>query len=743
MPIRNIEVYLRELRLVQETRISALADTRLGIEGHNWLRQMMFRSHDGESAAMGGLPLALEAEIVSELEFYRSNSITPIFVFSGLPGARKDGRPFSKDDHRLSHRSAAWDLYGQNHTEQALRKWASASPYAQADMVPFVMQVLQANGAEFMRAPYASWAQLAYLYKHESQPIHAIYSSPDVLMFDVDRVITSISPSKHSFGWVQRDQIISRCGVTSDQILDMCILAGFDWCPTFPPLQTDIGFSFKSAVDVTRQYRSGFNAIQMMGDHAGTRSSNYCDSFMRAYCIVKYHIVMHLDGSVGPLNAEYAPNDIHDIIGYRLPTHAYHLLARGIIHPPVLNMLVSGSWLEFPPADNGDSAEYRRLVTQWESAIHKSLCKALCTALGPFFQQRKITLCAWFDPHAEIVLHDIDPDKQQTHSAPIAVATPASSRANGSLAHILQNSSELLSASGAAKSNSTTNSSSSSSSSSNEDLTLAVLASLGFVTHTGKHTQLGAALLRGLQTLGSSSRKQAAQEWAVVVASILFSQGLLTGEKWSTAYEDDRSTAANERQQGFVRLVSRIATLVSLRGRRGQWPLAFNRDLLAFGSAAKVVLKTAACCLDSARLEQSVATSDSSTNNSANNSTNDNSITSNGIGNGTSKRDAASKQQIPLECATNDSCGLLVYALLNDFVRGGSGCWQRVRDEAGESIGDAQQALREAWDLVAAVLAMAQEYCKSSGKAKIQMQTADMLEDARKWARPAFDEALG
>ncbi|KAJ2507442.1 hypothetical protein GGI11_006349, partial [Coemansia sp. RSA 2049] len=80
MPIRNIEVYLRELRLVQETRISALADTRLGIEGHNWLRQMMFRSHDGESAAMGGLPLALEAEIVSELEFYRSNSITPIFV---------------------------------------------------------------------------------------------------------------------------------------------------------------------------------------------------------------------------------------------------------------------------------------------------------------------------------------------------------------------------------------------------------------------------------------------------------------------------------------------------------------------------------------------------------------------------------------------------------------------------------------------------------------------------------------
>ncbi|KAJ2533196.1 hypothetical protein EV175_007095, partial [Coemansia sp. RSA 1933] len=109
MPIRNIDVYVRELRLTQETRITALADTRLGIEGHNWLRQVMFRAHDGESVAMGGLPLALEAEIVKELEFFRSNSITPIFVFSGLAVARKDGRPFAKDDHRPSHRHAAWD----------------------------------------------------------------------------------------------------------------------------------------------------------------------------------------------------------------------------------------------------------------------------------------------------------------------------------------------------------------------------------------------------------------------------------------------------------------------------------------------------------------------------------------------------------------------------------------------------------------------------------------------------------
>ncbi|KAJ2402332.1 hypothetical protein GGI23_000797 [Coemansia sp. RSA 2559] len=711
MPIRNIDVYVRELRLTQETRISALADTRLGIEGHNWLRQMMSRAHDGESVAMGGLPLALEAEIVKELEFFRSNSITPIFVFSGLPVARKDGRPFAKDDHRPSHRSAAWDMYWQRHSEQALRKWGTASPYAQGDMVPFVMQVLQAHRVEFMRAPYASWAQLAYLYKHDSQPIHAIYSSLDVLMFDVDRVITSVSAAKHTFGWIQRDHIASRCGVASEQILDMCILAGFDWCPTFPALLSDIGFSFKSTVDVTRQYRSGFNAIQMMGDHAATRSSNYCDSFMRAYCTVKYHIVMHLDGSVGPLNPEYAPNDIHDLIGYRLPTAAYRLLARGIIQPPMLNMLVSGSWLEFSPPDNGESGEYQRLVTQWERTIYKQLCAPLCASLGPFFQQRKITMCAWFDPLNEAVLHDASSAKIQAHGEPLASKAPGSPRKAISLIQVLQRSSELIVEAGGVTG-------------CDEELMLAVLASLGFVTRSGKHTQLGAALLKGLLALGQSANA-AELQWATAVATILFAQGLLTGDKWTVAYEDEgedkHPASGDERQQSSVRLVSRIATLVPLYGRKGQWRLAYNRDLLAFSSAAKVVLKAAASSLDSARLERVATVSDGQL--------------------------ASSKLQIPLECATNSGGGLLVHALLTSFVRGGGGCWQRVRDEAGDSIGDAKQTLRETWQLVEAVLAMAQEYRKDGSRAKTplpsaQSAAADTVKHAHEWARLAFGEVL-
>ncbi|KAJ2842373.1 hypothetical protein IWW36_005930, partial [Coemansia brasiliensis] len=367
MPIRNIDVFVRELKLMQESRIGALSDTRLGIEGHNWLRQLMLSTRDGEPTAMGGVSLALEAAIVKELQFFRSNNITPVFVFSGLLVARKDGRGIFKEDHRPAYRHSAWEQYWQGHREQALRGWSTCSPQALTDTIPFVMRVLKAHGAEYMRAPYSSWAQLAYLYKHDSQPIHAIYSSLDVLMFDVDRVITSIGHGRSTFGWILRDHLLNKCSISAEQILDICILAGCDWSPTFPALLSDIGFSFKSAVDLIRQYRSGFNAIQAMADHPSVRASNYSDSFLRTFCIVRYHIVLHLDGSVGPLNAEFAPNDLHDIIGYRLPTVAYHLLAQGAIHPPILNMLVSGVWLEFSPPDNGESDEYRRLITQWEA----------------------------------------------------------------------------------------------------------------------------------------------------------------------------------------------------------------------------------------------------------------------------------------------------------------------------------------------------------------------------------------
>lgn len=51
---------------------------------------------------------------------------------------------------------------------------------------------------------------------------------------------------KGSYSWLSKKTVLSDLGLSDEQFLDVCILAGFDYCPTFPPLNNNmIGFTFK------------------------------------------------------------------------------------------------------------------------------------------------------------------------------------------------------------------------------------------------------------------------------------------------------------------------------------------------------------------------------------------------------------------------------------------------------------------------------------------------------------------
>ncbi|KAJ2744416.1 hypothetical protein GGI20_002988 [Coemansia sp. BCRC 34301] len=699
----------------------ALTDTRLGIEGHNWIWQLLHNTRDGEAVAMGGLPGTLEADIVREVEFLRNNSITPIVVFNGLPVARKDGRAFSKDDPRAANRNKSWELYWQKHTEQALRGWAAAPAQGQGDMVPFVMQLLQTLGVEVMRAPYSSWGQLAYLYHHDAQPIHAVYASLDMLMFDVDRVVTSVSSAKATFSWVQREHLLNTCGVTSEQVVDMCILAGFDWCPTFPALVGESGFSFKFAVDTVRQFRSGFNAIQILGDQPGAGvtshndiavkagSTSYSDSFLRAQCIVRYHVVLRSDGSVGPLNSEYAPNDLHDIIGYRVPLAAYQLMAQGVIQPAVVQMMVAGSWLEHPPADNGEAKEYQRLVCEWERNVLQKQCARLSKSMGPFFAQRKVALQAWFEPQAEVVLQSGKTVAAAAAAAlPVAISSEAFVKAFKaqpiSLGSVLEHSEELVGASGGpalemrgdyayAK------------------VLLSVSTDLGLLSRTGQRTRVGQAVVAAIRAMQCSNGGQAtaALEWASLAAAVLLDQGALSGAKWSVAYEDKNKgelAPVDACQQTHIRWLSRIAALASDGLRGCQLGLPLNRDVLAFSSAVRLVAKAASASADTACVSLVRAEAGAWTSTAL-------------------LRVRALRTEVPLECAASAANGLVVHAALAEHALG--------RRAAIASEEWARHALANTWALSVATLAAAEALGATAAVAE--------LRSAQAWAKPALRPA--
>lgn len=744
MPIRGIDVYVRELKLTQETRISALSGTRLGIEGHNWLRLLLKTIHDGESVALGGVAQALEAKIAKNLKLYRDNQITPIFVFSGLPVARKDNRPFIKEDTRPSVRDNAWESYRDGHTGHALNTWAKAPTLAQSDLIPFVMKVLHAHGVEYMRAPYSSWAQLAYLYRHDLQPIHAVYASLDMLMFDVDRVIIEVDQSKESFTWLLRENMLTQCGIGMDQILDICLLAGTEWCPTFPALIGDGGFAFKFAVDVVRQYRTGFNTIQMLGDHqqqpyGSSRATSYSDSFLRAYSIVKYHIVMHLDGTVAPLNPARAPNDLHDVIGHRLPAPVYRLLAQGIIHPPVVNMLASGQWLEFPPADNGQSKEYRNLILDWETAVLRDQCALLCKSLGAFFKQRKVSMHVWFDPQNHVALHSPTSSvkgggtRQSANAAsePVRVSQKAfdkyfSKRDNVSLKGVLEHSAELVLNQKASKPGNVE-----SGGSMYAQAMLTVLADLGFISRSGQHTRLGSALEAGLCVLRKSAGREELQ-WSAMVLAILADQGVLSGSKWSTSYKDDTlaGKGASDQKWRLVRVLSRIGVLVPIGERRaGPWKLACSRDILAFCSAARLVQKTANTSADSAYIVLAV----------------EEATTKKWPSNQHLEQLLELKQGMPVDCAANNASGLLVMEWLSDHINHGPGSWARLQAKVGDSISDLLGITKDLWTLTEAtvemtsVLAKGSSGSKSKGNSSLE-QVAKDVKSGREWLHPILKQ---
>ncbi|KAI9262057.1 PIN domain-like protein [Sporodiniella umbellata] len=152
---------------------------------------------------MGGLPLRLKESIEKELAQFKSNGITPIFVFPGLSILRKD-KPFSKEDARPSQRATGWEFYDKGKVDLAMSNWASSGSIHPADLLNSVFHILHQNRIEFIRAPYSAWAQLAYMYTHPKRLIDAICGGSELLMWDIDKMITSIDFGEFIIGSTKR-----------------------------------------------------------------------------------------------------------------------------------------------------------------------------------------------------------------------------------------------------------------------------------------------------------------------------------------------------------------------------------------------------------------------------------------------------------------------------------------------------------------------------------------------------------
>lgn len=257
------------------------------------------------------------------------------------------------------------------------------------------MWVVQANAN-------TSNIQLAYLEKAPGQLIDSVYGTSELLLFDIDKLITKIDTDLSQLHWISKQTFQDELGrLSSDQFLDFALLLGSKFLPTFPPFEGS-SFPIKRGIvrDALALYNSAGRSVltlcSQFEEDRRVQDLQYLDRYKRAYMTVKHHVYMDIDGKVGPLDADHASSDLHELIGQRLPEELYFYLSKGLIGANVPSSLTSGVIVIPLPPGVEDSEVYRHLAIELLMPIRTQAICLLSNSLHRFYQTKVIAVHPWF-----------------------------------------------------------------------------------------------------------------------------------------------------------------------------------------------------------------------------------------------------------------------------------------------------------------------------------------------------------
>lgn len=237
--------------------------------------------------------------------------------------------------------------------------------------------------------------------------IDAIYGPSETLLFDIEKLVTRIEIEPAQFFWLTKQTLLEELGrLSNDQFLEFCLLLGSPFLRSFPLFESP---AFPGKLPLVRDALPMFNAAgrsalalcAQIEDERRMPELDYTKRYKRAYLVVKHHVIIDIEGRVGPMDQEHTSSDMHELIGLRLPEELYFYLSKGVLGRDVPNFLTSGEVRLSLPLGTEDTEVYRQLVADTLTPIRAQSIGLLANCLHRFYQTKIIIIRPWFDENSE------------------------------------------------------------------------------------------------------------------------------------------------------------------------------------------------------------------------------------------------------------------------------------------------------------------------------------------------------
>ncbi|CEP22945.1 MKT1 [Cyberlindnera jadinii] len=331
--------------------------------------------------ATGGFPLSLFQYIESDCVVFKDFDITPVFVMSGFDCVNMYREKFSVKSSTVERqRNRSWISYGsqlkQHYGEnpQGLPLTCNESfkdfgtQFSADNFVSDLVQFFIANGLEYIRAPYLSWAQLGYLYEQDF--IHAIYGPTETsLLPNVDKYIIAMDFGNKDLRFIDRGRFLSELDLNQQQLVDIAMSVGCD----LQPQTLDMYLSYPQS-DYINVALSIVNSSGNIFGSVAQLPQEQVESFQKGVIGLQYLPVLKTNGRVEIWNfdernvdnrsssSELPPEGLHEIFSVRVPQEYYFYQSIALNNTKLLQSIANETYVEKLPLEGVTLKEYKDLI---------------------------------------------------------------------------------------------------------------------------------------------------------------------------------------------------------------------------------------------------------------------------------------------------------------------------------------------------------------------------------------------